>query len=204
MLKTSKRFQQKTDITEKMSHGFFLYVIIFCCIHSPKKLPEPLKTFVKFIHLSNPPQSRGVSSPHHGFNVFFVERGVMRSGGTWRQAGRAMQLRGGSFRMCPVPEDLDVSVKVSSLSNPNGKKTHIFFFLLLLLFFFVVFFSLFYYWMRTPGFWTGVISFFGKERFDIYIYISLYTYIYIYTLYRYLKIHVYTHIFTLFTKINIP
>lgn len=54
----------------------------------------------------------------------------MRSGGTGGQAGRAMQLRGGSFRMCPVPEDLDVTVKVSSLSNPNGEKNIIFFFLL--------------------------------------------------------------------------
>ena len=32
--------------------------------------------------------------------------------------------------------------------------------------------------MKTPGFWTGVISVFGKQRFEIYIYISLYTYIY--------------------------
>ena len=55
------------------------------------------------------------------------------------QAGRAMQLRGGSFRMCPVPEDLDVTVKVSSLSNPNGEKNIIFFCCC----FFLLFFSCF-------------------------------------------------------------
>ena len=151
-----------------MSHGSFLYVIIFCCIHSPKSCQNLCEVHPPV----NPPQ--GVSSPHHGGFTF-----SSWNGGSWdlvgfqRQAGRAMQLRGGSFRMCPVPEDLDVTVKVSSLSNPNGEKTKTSFF--------CCFFSLFYYWMRTPGFWSGVISGFGKQRFEIYIYISLYTYIYIYT-----------------------
>ena len=166
-------------------------MLSFFAAYIPQKVA---RTFVKFIHLSTLPR---VYLPP----TMAASRFLRGTGGheIWWGSGARLVVRCSSvveaFACVLCLRTWMWPWRYHPYRIPMGKNKNIIF---------LLFFSLFYYWMRTPGFWTGVISVFGKQRWDIYIYKSIYIHIYIYTLYRYLKIHVYTHICTLFTKINIP
>ena len=143
-------------------------MLSFFAAYIPQKVT---RTFVKFIHLSTLP-AQGVSSPHHGGFTF-----SSWNGGSWDLVGLAP---GWSCDAAPWWKLSHVSCAwglgcdregIVAIESQWGKTKTSFFCCFFLLFFLVFF--LFYYWMRTPGFWTGVISVFGKQRWDICIYISI-------------------------------